>query len=256
MQIHFLELVAVIVLFAAIWLWRRPDWMGTRGKTLWDWLALLAVPAFIGFATVLINASQADIERVRLQELALQQYIDRISDLSLDERATAQPQKSLAIGRAQTTAILQITDKERTARVLKFLQEMDLLQEYAVNLEYLDFSGGELKGLRLDNMDLEGSNLRGADLEGGSFRNVDLEEADLRGADLEDADFRDADFEDALMKGAEFDRTDLRGADLSKAVGLTMAQLEGACMGETTKLPIEFNPVLVQSGGCFDSGDD
>ncbi len=256
MQIHFLELVAVIVLFAAIWLWRKPNWMGTRGKTLWDWLALLAVPALIGFATVLINASQAGIERVRLQELAVQRYIDRISELSLDERATAQPQKLLAIGRAQTTAILQITDKDRTARVLAFLQEMDLLQAYAVNLEYLDFSGGELKGLRLDNMDLEGSNLRGADLENGSFKNVDLEEADLRNADLEDADFRGADFEDALMKGAELDHTDLRWADLSAAVGLTLSQLDDACVDEYTKLPIEFNPVLAESAGCSGRVED
>lgn len=256
MQIHFLEFVAVIVLFAAIWFWRKPDWMGVRGKTFWDWLSLLAVPALIGFATVLINASQADIERVRLQEQAVQQYIDRISGLSLDERAIAQPQLSLAIGRAQTTAILQITDKDRTARVLNFLDEMELLQEYAVNLEYLDLSGGELKGLRLDNMDLEGSKLRRADLENGSFRNVDLEDADLRGADLEDADFRGADFESALMKGADLGHTDLRGADLSTAVGLTLSQLDDACVDETTKLPSDFNPVLAESAGCASKVDD
>lgn len=256
MQFHFLEFVAVIFVLAAIWLWRRPSWMGLHGKSLWDWLALLAVPALIGFATVLINAAQADIERVRLQEIAVQQYIDRISELSLDERALAQPQKSLAIGRAQTSAVLQITDKDRTARVLKFLQEMDLLQEYAVNLEYLDFSGGELKGLRLDNMDLEGSNLKGADLENGSFRNADLEDADLRKADLEEADFRGADFEGAKMKGAELDQTDLRGADLSAAVGLTLSQLDDACVDETTKLPAEFNPVAGESAGCSYKDDD
>jgi uncharacterized protein YjbI with pentapeptide repeats len=256
MQIHFLEILAVVALFAAIWLWRKPDWMGVRGKSMWDWLALLAVPSLIGFGTVVINASQADIEHTRLQEQAIQQYIDRISELSLDERAIAHPQQSLAIGRAQTTAVLQVTDKDRTARVLKFLQEMDLLQAYAVNLEYLNFSGGELKGLRLDNMDLEGSNLRGADLENGSFRNVDLEEADLRGADLEDADFRGADFEDALMKGAELDHTDLRGADLSTAVGLTLSQLDDACVDETTKLPAKFNPVIAESAGCASKAGD
>lgn len=256
MQIHFLEFVAVIVLFSAIWIWRRPDWMGTRGKTLWDWLTLLAVPSLIGFATVMINASQADLERVRLQELAVQQYIDRISELSLDERAIAHPQKFLAIGRAQTTAVLQVTEQERTARVLAFLQEMDLLQAYAVNLEYLDLSGGELKGLRLDNMDLEGSNLSGADLEGGSFRNVDLEEADLRNADMEDGDFRGADFEGALMKGAELDQADLRGADLSGAVGLSLSQLDDACVDETTKLPPKFNSVKAVSAGCSKADDD
>ena len=148
-------------------MWRKLRWMRFAGKSLWDWMTLLAVPSLIGFATVLINATQADI--------------DRISDLSTDERAIAHPQQSLAIGRAQTTAIRQITDKDRTGRELRFLQEMDLLQKYAVNLEYLDFTGVELKGLQMDNMDLEGSILRGADLENGSFRNTDLEEAYLRG---------------------------------------------------------------------------
>lgn len=256
MNIQIAVFLLTLAIIAGVWLWRKPDWMGFGGKSLWDWMTLLAVPSLIGFATVLINAAQADIERVRLQELAVQQYIDRISDLSLDERAIAHPQQSLAIGRAQTTAILQIADKDRTGRVLRFLQEMDLLQEYAVNLEFLDFTGAELKGLQMDSMDLEGSILRGADLENGSFRNADFEEADLRGADMEDADFRGADFEDSLMKGAELDHTDLRGADLSLAVGLTLSQLGDACVDENTKLPGEFQPVMAESAGCSGEADD
>lgn len=256
MQIHFIAVLLVIVLFAVLWLWRKPDWMGFRGKSLWDWMSLLAVPSLIGFATVLINASQAEIERVRLQELSVQQFIDRISDLSLDPRAAEHPQQSLAIGRAQTTAILSTVDKERTGRVLRFLDEMDLLQTYAVSLEFLDFTDAELKGLRLDDLDLEGSNMRGADLEDGSFRNVDLEEADLRDADLEDADFSGADFEGALLKGADLSFTDLRGADLGLAVGLTLSQLDDACVDETTKLPAGFQPVQAESAGCSGSPDD
>jgi len=256
MNIQFAEFLIALAIIAGAWLFLRPDWMGFRGKSLWDWLSLLAVPALIGFATVLINAAQADIERVRLQELSVQQYIDRISELSLDARAIANPTQSMAIGRAQTTAILQVTDKDRTGRILRFLQEMNLLQKYAVNLENLDFSNAELKGLRLDNMDFEGSDLRGADLESGSFRNVDFEEADLRGADLEDADFRGADFEDAKVKGAELDHTDLRGADLSLAVGLTLSQLNEACVDETTKLPEAFAAVKEESAGCSGQSDD
>ena len=96
----------------------------------------------------------------------------------------------------------------------------------------------------------------GQTVENGSFRNVDLEEADLRGADLEEADFRGADFEGALMKGADLDHTDLRGADLSAAVGLTLSQLDDACLDETTKLPSEFNPVMTETAGCSDKADD
>ena len=256
MQIHFIAVLLVVALVAALWLWRKPDWMGFRGKSLWDWVSLLAVPSLIGFATVLINASQAEIERVRAQELSVQQFIDRISDLSLDPRAAEHPQQALAIGRAQASAILSSVDKERTGRVLRFLDEMDLLQTYAVSLEYLDFTNAELKGLQLDDLDLEGSNMRGADLENGSFRNVDLEEADLRGADLEDADFRGADFEGALLKGADLGYTDLRGADLRLAVGLTLSQLDDACIDETTKLPSGFQAVQGETAGCSGSSDD
>lgn len=193
---------------------------------------------------------------MRLQELAVQEYIDRISDLSLDERAIARPLQSLAIGRAQTTAILRITDKDRTGRILVFLQEIGLLQSYAVNLENLDFAGAELKGLQMDGMDFEGSNLRGADLEDGRFRNADFEEADLRGADMDDADFRGADFEDALLKGAGLDHTDLRGADLSMAVGLKLSQLDDACLDETTKLPDGFRTVTGETPGCTGEAED
>ena len=256
MNIQFAEFLIALALIAGVWLWLKPNWMGFRGKSLWDWLSLLAVPALIGFATVLINATQADIERIRLQELSVQEYIDRISELSLDARALANPKQSTVIGRAQTTAVLHITDKERTGRVLRFLQEMDLLQKYAVNLENLDFSKAELKGLQMDNMDFEGSNLRGSDLENGSFRNADFEDADLRGADMEDADFRGADFEDAMMKGAELDHTDLRGADLSLAVGLKLSQLNDACVDETTKLPEGFKALKEESAGCLREADD
>lgn len=256
MNIQFIEFLIFLTIIALIWLWLKPNWMGFRGKSLWDWLSLLAVPALIGFATVLINAAQADIERLRQQELSVQSYIDRISELALDPRALSNPQKSTAIGRAQTTAILHVTDKERTGRVLRFLQEMGLLQQYAVTFENLDFSNAEMKGLQMDNMDFEGSNLRGSDLENGSFKNADFEEADLRYADLEDADFRGASFEEALIKGADLGRTDLRGADLSLAIGLKLSQLDDACVDETTRLPEDFNSVKAESSGCRAEQDD
>lgn len=256
MQFNLLVFLAVVTVIVALWIWRKPDWMGFGKKSLWDWLSLLAVPSIIGFATVLINASQLDIEQTRQQELSIQRYIDRISELSLDARALKNPLQATAIGRAQTAAVLQITDKERTGRVLRFLHEMGLLQKYAVSLEDIDLSKAELKGLQLDNMYLEGSNLRGADLENGSFKNVDFEEADLRGADMDDADFSGAGFENALMKGAELDHANLRGADLSLAVGLTQSQLEEACVDETTKLPAEFRPVIAESANCTGEAED
>src|SRR5438552_4955321 len=31
---------------------KTPQWLGVKGKTLWDWLQLLGVPIFLAFATI------------------------------------------------------------------------------------------------------------------------------------------------------------------------------------------------------------
>jgi len=31
---------------------KTPQWLGFKGKTLWDWLQLLGVPIFLAFATI------------------------------------------------------------------------------------------------------------------------------------------------------------------------------------------------------------
>src|SRR6266699_405367 len=63
-----------------------------QGKSLWDWLNLLAIfliPAAVGFGTLYFTAQQnktQDAENEDNQrERALQEYIDKISDLLLKE---------------------------------------------------------------------------------------------------------------------------------------------------------------------------
>lgn len=245
-----------LALFTIIWFWRRPDWMGFGDKTLWDWVSIAALPVLIGGATYSLKLSQAHIEAIRLQEEGVQNYIERISALALDEHATNHPEMTLAIGRAQTSAVLQMVDHERAGHVLTFLHEMDLLQTFAVDLEDMNFNNADLKELNLDGMDFEESILANADIENSSFRNTDLEDADLRGADLEDADFRGAVFDRTKMRGAELDRTDLRGADLTTALGLSASQIAVACVDETTKLPNDFSPTAAASAGCNAEIDD
>ena len=70
-----------------------------RGKTLWDWMQLLIIPLFLFAGATAINRSEKEVERQRAedraklereiatdrqQEVALQAYIDRMSELLLN----------------------------------------------------------------------------------------------------------------------------------------------------------------------------
>lgn len=80
-----LAALAALIALSAYLAMRKPAWSGARGKTAWDWIALLLVPSMVGFGTFLISASQARVESQRQQEVALQQYYDRISNLALSD---------------------------------------------------------------------------------------------------------------------------------------------------------------------------
>lgn len=244
-------LATVALTLAVIWRWRRPDWLGFEGRTLWDWLSLLAVPLVVGFATVLINAGQQRLANERAAEAALQQYVDRISALAIDRSSEPEAEARVtAIGRAHTLAALRLVDRERAGRVLAFLADMDLLSQFSISLEDMHLDGAELKGLDLGGMDFEGATLRHADLEGAMLAGADFEGADLTGTDFKGADLSGGDFHDARLSRAEFDGANLRGAALARASGLKSRQLARACYDATTTLPTDFAATTGQSPGC------
>ncbi len=61
-------LIIPAILVALVWKIWRPNWLGFRDKSLWDWIGVLAVPMVVGFATFLLSAAQAKIERDRSSE--------------------------------------------------------------------------------------------------------------------------------------------------------------------------------------------
>ena len=130
--------------------------------------------------------------------------------------------------------------------MLSFLGELGLLQHLAPALEFMDFSGANLKRLSLGGMDFEGSNLRRAE----------LERADLRGADFESTDLRGANLNETRVDGANFDHADLRGADLSNATGATPDQLKLACLDATTILPKAMTLAHTSASGCTGTAQD
>uniref|UniRef100_UPI0040488503 pentapeptide repeat-containing protein n=2 Tax=Yoonia sp. TaxID=2212373 RepID=UPI0040488503 len=245
-------LIIPAILVALVWKIWRPNWLGFRDKSLWDWIGVLAVPMVVGFATFLLSAAQAKIERDRSSENALQRYFGRVTDLALDERLQNRSEMVAAIGRAETMAILRLVEGERAGRAFAFLAEMNLLNTFAVEFEGLDLTGAELKGLDLAGLDFEASEFRGADFEGADLRNVDFEGAILINADFKEADLRQASFDEANLKGAELDGADMRGANLGTAFGLTNSQIAQACIDKTTVLPLNVLSATTRSGACND----
>jgi uncharacterized protein YjbI with pentapeptide repeats len=104
-----------------------------------------------------------------------------------------------------------------------------------------------LSGAKFDGANMAGAQLNNANLSGGSFTFVNFSGAQLQGADMRNANFTNAWFNWAWLTGAKLDGANftdanmigaqLQGADLSKAIGLTSAQLRTACGNSMTLLP-------------------
>jgi uncharacterized protein YjbI with pentapeptide repeats len=214
---------------------------GFRGKTVWDWMALLIVPlvlVVIGLLfTLLQDARQQDIEDRRAQQAqkienqrakaerelavqraqdeALQAYLDQMEGLLLerDLRASEEDSEVRTLARARTLTVLGRLDPSRKTAVMQFLAEAKLLQKVEGRGAIITFSGADLSGANLTDA---ADDLRGADLSG----------ADLSGANLSDANLSDANLSRTVLEDADLSAADLRDADLSGAVGITAEELE------------------------------
>ncbi len=119
---------------------RLPGWLGFRGKTLWDWLQLLIVPAILIGVTFAWSATQTrsdnrrEDQRIRADKAAaekarqdetLQSYLDQMSSLMLHEKLlTSKPGDGVrAVARTVTLTALRRLDGERKAEVVRFLYE-------------------------------------------------------------------------------------------------------------------------------------
>lgn len=232
------------------------------GKPVWDWLALLVIPAalvFIGslFAAVQDVRQQA-IEDARSQQAqkladqsadvqALQAYFDQMSTLLIDKdlRNSEQGSEMRTLARAYTLTVLARVDGGYKTAVIKFLEEAGLVQITGMKDQDTISTTPPV-------VSLARARLQGADLsEPGTVTN--LEGADLSGANLEAADLSGANLEDANLEGAylsntDLSNTDLSGANLSGATGWTQDQLttvrtlEGATMPDGQILKGDDNP--------------
>ena len=122
---------------------RVSSWVGFSGKTLWDWLQLLAalaIPLALGIATISLsiqqdNANQLNREAdIALQtdqqrEAVLTSYIQNIKDLVSTEGLLKSKSGDgiRVIARAQTLVALQQLDGARKTILIQFLSEAGLI---------------------------------------------------------------------------------------------------------------------------------
>ncbi len=112
-------------------------------KTLWDWLQLLIVPLVLAIGGFWFNQIQKDREQKAAeqrakteqtiaednqQEAALQEYINKMSDLLIDEelcKPTAK-EETRKVARVRTLTVLPRLNGKRKGIVLQFLYDWRL----------------------------------------------------------------------------------------------------------------------------------
>jgi hypothetical protein len=225
----------------------------------WDWLQLLVIPFVLAVggylfiytassngqkAMQLRNQTERDIALDNQHETALQDYIDKLSELLLHEklRESAPEDEVRKIARVRTLTVLPRLDKERKRSVLQFLHESGLIDKgsriidlrgadlIAAYLNKADLSRAILSEANLSGAYLDEANLGGANLHGANLRGANLHEANLDEAYLGEAYLGETDLSGAILSGANLHGAGLGGANLGKA-NLSGANLGGANLG-------------------------
>jgi uncharacterized protein YjbI with pentapeptide repeats len=232
-----------------------------RGKTLWDWLQLLIIPAVLAVAGYFINLTisrgeqeatkqRAQSEREAAEKRAetereiakqryeqdqqialdkqrqdlLQSYLDRMTELLLDkDLRSSQPDAEVRnVARARTLTVLPQLDAQRKGNLIQFLSESKLLE--IISLKDVDLSEAHLSSVDLSFANLSRVNLCRVNLSDANLRRANLSRANLSYANLSFADLGDAN-----LSGANLSFAELSGANLSFA-NLHGAELRDAIL--------------------------
>ena len=250
-------LVTAIAIIAVGYLPKANSFSGFQGKTLWDWLSLLVVPASLAGLGAWLQLKEQQIAEDNRQEEVLQHYQDRISYLLIEKELleiaakdsptteeTALLKESVKSIQTLTLSTLRrLSDGRHKARVVWLLIEADIIQRGISQKSKVKIDYTDLRGAQLDYTDLSGAQLYHADLSGADLEGADLTDAYLIGADLTRANLMNANLEDAILYRANLMNANLEGADLKEVIGLTKQQIEKAYLCQT-KLPedIDIDP--------------
>jgi uncharacterized protein YjbI with pentapeptide repeats len=225
----------------------KTEWINAANKGAWDVLDVLLVPLAVGWATVIFTGEQnrrqrkaddaqkkiaLDAEERRAQDEALQAYLDKMSELLIDQKLHDKRNEYDAervTARARSLAVLRRLDPVRKRTVLLFLREARLINRNVTHYE--------ARYVGLDDADLSEANLRGARLvstsgkEFISLKNANLRRAKLSKTILYGADLSGADLSEANLRHAYLSKTTLSGSILREA-NLSKANLSGSILRE------------------------
>lgn len=251
----------------------KPPGVDERGKTLWDWMQLLIIPAVLAAGVWWLQRTERKTEQKiadeRSREATLQAYLDQMTELLLEKdlRNSEQSNEVRTVARVRTLTTLDQLDGLRKATLLRFLHETQLiakpnpiidlqnanlsnviLTEFV--LDETDLSDVNLRSAMLQLLSLRGANLSGASLSKAYLFNIRLAEANLQYADLVGATLFFVDLRLANLHGAKFmgkDPEAITFADLERrppvAAKLIEVDLRGARYNRQTKWPKGFDPV-------------
>jgi len=240
---------------------QKRKWTGFAGKTLWDWLNLMAVllvPLMIGVFTIATSIQQSEISQrqhesdqaiadSQQQAVILKGYIDDMTDLMLNHGlAQSDPQKDevvVIVARAKTLTALRGLNGDRKGALLRFLWEAKLIGG-TINPGPPPYDGNLYPAIiHLYDADLSGANLSGAilygaNLSGANLSRANLSRAGLNGANLSYADLSYADLSEANLSGAYLTDAKVTKEQLAQAKYLTEATLPDGSTYPSQSYPI------------------
>ena len=260
-NINIVVVVVITFLGWVIWKTYQAGNLGFSGKTLWDWLGLIGVPAIIALLVFALNKSQKDteikiaearriedsktaeqrenfereLEKDRQRQKSLDDYLDRMTDLLLTHKLSGEPSnEARSIARTRTLTILKDLDGTRKSQLIQFLYESSLIGKFSeegIIEAIIDLSFADLQGIEFTYGGLDGVNFSKSNV-----RNTNFEMASLIGANFYLADLDDSNFSWTKLMGANLHaglrRVNFASANLTKA-NLKSANLSGARLWHT-----------------------
>jgi uncharacterized protein YjbI with pentapeptide repeats len=252
----------LIVLIKLILIGYGYDWTGFNGKdksgkTLYDWLQLLIVPVVLAIGGYLFsltlnrnerkaadkhNQTEREIAQDNQREAALQEYIDKMSELLLEKHLReSQPEDEVRnIARVRTLTVLPRLDGDRKRSVLQFLYESGLINK---DNSIIDLEGADLTEVNLSYVIISRINLSNSKMEEAQIIYADLSDANLTGTNLSKADLYHTILRKSNLSGAVLSDTDMTSVNLKEVTGTTPVQLNlakslyGATMPDGTIHP-------------------
>ena len=231
-----------------------------RITPLWSWLQFTALALLLGVGILWLNIQQSHlslqlsqqqqasalrIAHDQQQEALLMNYMDTISDLMVHDklftaRTANPPDPVTVVANTRTQEVLKQLDPDRKARLMRFLYEMNLINNdhHSVSLSETDLQHASLHNTDLRDTYLTSANLSGADLRGANLSYATLSYVNLSGANLTGADLHGSDLHNVDLTGADITGAKLKDAfDLGQTLFTKAKSLSGAIMPDGTVHP-------------------